>query len=223
MFITLPEKSNLFIKEKFVLPSPTGLRISWNFASMYDRLSRYVGTTIEKGRKVWHREAKQNTWDAIRKPVIISRREAKRNIWYAIHKPVIISRREAKQNIWYVLRKSVIISRREAKQNEIRDNLVKATNLANISNTSYLKNTLSLIYIMSSTCEDNRKRWNICDCSGCYIQSNKSYHIKTKKKHQLFLKVKATLLGKNIINENVGEQLIDYRNKLRRLKKNKTR
>ena len=41
---------------------------------------------------------------------------------------------------------------------------------------------------VSIKCEQLRKQWFLCECSGSYIKSNKSFHIKSKK-HQQYLKL----------------------------------
>ena len=52
----------------------------------------------------------------------------------------------------------------------------------------------------SIKCEQLRKQCFLCECSGSYIKSNKSFPIKSKK-HQQFLKLKAMHPNVTIIDK----------------------
>ena len=68
---------------------------------------------------------------------------------------------------------------------------------------------------VSIKCEQLRKQWFLCECSGSYIKSNKYFNIKSKK-HQQFLKLQAMHPNLTIIDTKVQELVNNYHNDIRR-------
>ena len=79
-----------------------------------------------------------------------------------------------------------------------------------------LTNVTTATAKVSTKYEELRKQCILYECSGSYIESNKSFHIKTKK-HQQFLKLQAIHPNVTITDEKVQELVNNYHNNIRRM------